>query len=144
LKQALQASVAFLTSIQELQATRSHSTILLRAAPDGAYILFHAKKDNPTQNTNFVVSIEDPAAYAMLATQNAPIKMTLNTTTTSRGQTRQQVTPINITTHTRSVLGCNYGQLLTNPDITQLNATMTPLRYNQAKGLTGRPTEQIA
>ena len=118
LKQALHASIAFLTSIQELQAAHSHSTILLRAAPDGAYILSYAKKDNSTQNTNFVVSIEDPAAYAMLVTQTDPIKTTLNTTTTARGQTRQQITPINITTHTMSVLGRNYGQLLTNPDIT--------------------------
>ncbi len=31
-----------------------------------------------------------------------------------------------------------------NPDITQLNATITPLRYNQTKGLTGRPSEKIA
>jgi len=37
LKQALQASVAFMFSIQELQAAHSQSTILLRAAPDGAY-----------------------------------------------------------------------------------------------------------
>jgi hypothetical protein len=89
LKQALQATIAFLTSINELQATHSHSNILLRAVPDGAYILSHAKKDNSTQHTNFVVSIEDPVVYAMLANQNDPIRMTLNTTTTSRGQTRQ-------------------------------------------------------
>jgi hypothetical protein len=111
LKQALQASIAFLTSIQELQAAHSHSNILFRAAPDGAYILSHAKKDNSTQNTNFVVSIEDPAAYAMMATQNDPNKTTLNITTTSRGQT-QQITAINITTHTRSVIGRNYLLLL--------------------------------
>ena len=70
-------------SIQELQAAHSHSTILLCAAPDGAYILSHAKKDNSTQNTTFVVSIEDPVANAMMATQNDPIKSTLNTDTTS-------------------------------------------------------------
>ena len=114
----LQASIASLPSIYKLQAVHSHSTILLRAAPDGTYILSHAKKDNSTQNTNFVVSIEDPVAYAMLATQNDPIKTTLKTNTTSRRQTRQQITPINITTHTRSVLGRIYWQLLTNPDIT--------------------------
>ena len=77
LKQALQAAVSFVTSIQELQAAHSHSTILLRAGSDGAYILSHAKKDNSTHNTNFVVSVKDPAAYAMLATQNDPIKTTL-------------------------------------------------------------------
>jgi len=88
-KQALQAPVAFMSSIQELQATHYQSTILIRAAPDGAYILSHAKKVNSTQNTNFVVSIEDPAAYAILATQNDPMKTTLDTNTTSRGQIRQ-------------------------------------------------------
>ena len=104
---ALHASIAFLASIQELQAVHSHSTILLRATPDGTYILSHAKRENSTKNTNFVVSIEDPAAYAMLATQNGPIKMTLNTNTTSREQIRQQITLNNITAHTRSVLGRN-------------------------------------
>ena len=80
----------------------------------------------------------------MLATQNDSVKTILNTNITSRGQTRQHITPINITTHTRSFLGRTYWQLLTNPDITQLNATTTPLRYNQAKGLTGRLSEKIA
>jgi hypothetical protein len=140
LKQALQTSIAFLTSIQELQATHIHPTILLRAALDGAFTLSHAKKDNSTQFTNFVVSIDD----AMLATQTDPIKTTLSTATTTRGQTRRQITPINITAHASSVLGRNYGQLLMHPDITQLNPTTTPLRFNQAKGLRGRPIEKTA
>ena len=80
----------------------------------------------------------------MLATQNDPMKTSLNTTTTSRGQTGQLITPINITAHTRSVLDRIYWQLMTNPDITQLNATTTPLRYNQTKGLISRPNEKIA
>ena len=82
--------------------------------------------------------------YGMLATQNDPVKTTLNTNTTSRGQPPQQITPINITTHTRSVLGRTYWQLLTNPNITHLNATTTPIRYNRAKGLVGRSSEKIA
>ena len=138
------ASIAFLTSIQEPHTLHSQVSILLRAAPDGAYILSHAKKDTSTQHTNFLVSIEDPAAYATLAPQNDPIKTTLNTNTKSRGQTRQHITPINITVHPRSVLGRTYRQLLTNPDITQLNANTTPLRYNQANGLIDRPIEKIA
>ena len=79
----------------------------------------------------------------MLATQNDPVKTSLNTTTTSRGQTRQQITTINITPHTRSVLDRTYWQLLTNPGITQLNANTTPLHYNQTKELTGRPSENF-
>jgi hypothetical protein len=54
----------------------------------------------------------------MLATQNDPIKTRINTTATSRGQTMQQITPMNLTTHTKSILGCIYWHLLTNPDIT--------------------------
>jgi hypothetical protein len=82
-------------------------------------------------------------AYAMLATQSDPIKTCLNTFTTSRGQTRQKISYINITTHTRSVLGRTYGQLLTNPNIIQLEANTTPLRYTQTKGLTSKPIEKI-
>jgi hypothetical protein len=80
----------------------------------------------------------------MLATQNDSVKTSLNTATTSRGQNRQQITPIDITAHTRSVLGRTYWQLLTNPDITQLNATTTPLRYNQRKELISKPNEKMA
>ena len=35
-------------------------------------------------------------------------------------------------------------QLLTNPDITHLNANTTPLKYNQTKGIKCRPSEKIA
>ena len=80
----------------------------------------------------------------MLATQNDPIKTSLITTTTGRGLTRQQITLVNITSHTRSVLGRTCWQLLTNPYFTKLNANTTPLRYNQTKGLIGRPGEKIA
>jgi hypothetical protein len=54
----------------------------------------------------------------MLATQNNPIKTSLVTITTSIGQIQQHITLIDIRTHTRSVLGRTYWQLLTNPDIT--------------------------
>jgi hypothetical protein len=80
----------------------------------------------------------------MLATESDTIKTCLNTYTTSRGQTRQQISYINITAHTRSVPGRTYWQLLTNQDIIQLAANTTPLRYNQPKGLIGRPIEKIA
>ncbi len=80
----------------------------------------------------------------MLAIQNDPVKTSLNTTTTSRGQTRHQIAPINITAHTSSVLDRTYSQLLTNPDITHLNATTTPLRYKQTKELIRKPSEKMA
>jgi hypothetical protein len=85
LQQALQTSVSFLFSIRELHTTNSQATNALRAAPDGSYILSHAKKDTSSQHTNFVISVEDSAAYAMFATQTYPIKAGFNTFTTSRG-----------------------------------------------------------
>ena len=46
LQQALQTSVAFLSSIRELKTSHTQATLNLRAAPDGAYIISHAKKDS--------------------------------------------------------------------------------------------------
>jgi len=74
LQQTLHTSTAFRSSIRELQTSHTHASYNLRTAPDGAYILSHAKKDSSTQLTNFVISIENLVAYAMLATQNGPIK----------------------------------------------------------------------
>jgi hypothetical protein len=68
LKHALHTSVAFLISIHEIHTSHSQASILLRAAPDGVYILSHVKKDSSTQLTNFISSLENPVAYAMLAT----------------------------------------------------------------------------
>jgi hypothetical protein len=85
LRQALHTSAAFLSSIQELHTTNSQASYNLHATPDGAYVLSHAKKETSTQLTNVAISIQDPVAFAMLATQNDPIKTGLSTTTTSRG-----------------------------------------------------------
>ncbi len=63
---------------------------------------------------NFVISIMDPTAYAMLATLADPIKTGLTTTITTSGQTKQQITSIDIIAHTRSILGHTYWQLLTD------------------------------
>ena len=79
----------------------------------------------------------------MLATQNDPIKTSLNTTTTCRGQTRQHLISINITAHARSVLGRTYWQLLTNPDIIQLNATTTPSDTTRQKDSQADPTRRL-
>jgi len=144
LQQALHTTEAFVTSIRELTTTHSHVYIVLRATPDGSFILSHAKKDNSSHHTDFVISTEEPTAYTMLATQYDPIKTCLNTTTTRRGHTIQQITPINLTTHITSIFGHTYWQLLTSPDITQRDANTPSLRYNQTKGLTDRHIYRIA
>jgi hypothetical protein len=77
----------------------------------------------------------------MLATLADPIKVPLHTNTTM--QIRQQITTLNLTTHTRSILGRTYSQLLIDPDITQLNTNLPPLEYNQTKGLTCRPNDTM-
>jgi len=76
------------------------------------------KKDTSSQNTNFVVSLSDPSAYAMLAILTGHVKAPLPTNTTTRGQIRQQITTVNLTPHTRSILGRTYSQLLADPNIT--------------------------
>ncbi len=99
---------AFLSSIRELTSTHTQSYTNLKQAPDGSYILTHPKKDTSTLNTNFVVSLSDPSAYAMLATLTDIIKIPLPINTTTRGQIRQQITNLNLTPHTRSILGRTY------------------------------------
>jgi hypothetical protein len=64
----------------------------------------------------------------MFATLTDPIKTCLTTTITTKGQTKQHITSINIIANTKSILGRNYWQLLTDPDITQLNSNTPPLR----------------
>jgi hypothetical protein len=80
----------------------------------------------------------------MLATLADPIKVPLPTITTTRGQIRQQVTTLDLTAHTRSILGRTYAHLLTDPDITPLNTDLPPLQYNQTKGLTCKPIDTMA
>jgi hypothetical protein len=96
---------AFLSPIRDLATTHSQAFIALRASSDGSFILSRAKKNISSQHTNFAISMEDSTAYAMLATQNDSIKTGLHITTTSRGQTKQKIIYINITAHTKSVLG---------------------------------------
>ncbi len=83
LYQAKTTTEAFLSSIRELTTTHTQSYTNLKRAPDGSYILSHAKKVSSSQNTNFVVSFLDPTAYAMLAILIDPIKVPLPTNTTT-------------------------------------------------------------
>jgi hypothetical protein len=44
----------------------------------------------------------------MLAILTDPIKISLNTTISTRGQTKPQISLINVIAHTRSISGRNY------------------------------------
>ena len=143
LHQAKTTTEAFLSSIQELRTAHTQASILLKRALDGAFILAHQKRDTSTQATNYIISVADPTAYAMLATLTDPTKVTLPTSTIFRGQIRHQIATLNLTAHNRSILGREYAQLLTDPDITHLNNNLPLLQYNQTKGLIGRPSDKI-
>ena len=53
LQQALQISVALLSSIRELKTEYTKTTLNLRAAPDGTYIISHAKKNRSPSSHQF-------------------------------------------------------------------------------------------
>jgi hypothetical protein len=144
LQQAKTTTDAFLSSIRELKTAHAQFQTTLKQAPDGSFILAQPKKDTSTQTTNYVISIADPVTCAMMATLTDPTKVTLSTNTITRGQIRHQIATLNLTAHTRSILGRTFAQLLADPDITQLNNNLTPLQYNQTKGLIGRPSDKIA
>ncbi len=108
LHQALNTPWAFLSYIREMTKTHLQANLALRNAPDVSYILSHAKKDTLNQNTNFIISLAYPTAYAMLATLTDPITTSVITNITTKGQTKPQISLINILAHTRSILGRNY------------------------------------
>ena len=80
----------------------------------------------------------------MLATLTDASKVTLSTNTITKGQIRHEIATLNLTAHTRIILGRTYAQLLVDPDINQLNNNLAPLQYNQTKGFIGRPSDKIA
>ncbi len=79
----------------------------------------------------------------MLTTLTDPTKVTLSTNTITWGLIRHQIAALNLTAHTRSILGRTYAQLLVDPDITQLNNNLAPLQYTQMKGLIDRPGDKV-
>jgi hypothetical protein len=127
LQQAKTTIATFLSSICELKTTHTQSTTTLKQAPNGSFILAHEMTDTSTHTTNYIISMTNPAAYAMLSTLIDPIKVTLSTNTITRGKIRHQMATLNLTAHTRGILGRTYAQLLVDPDITQLNNNLKPL-----------------
>jgi hypothetical protein len=53
-------------------------------APDGSHIIPHQKRNSAANNIHYIISLEDPHAYAMLATLESPIRIQLNTLITIR------------------------------------------------------------
>ena len=81
LQQAKTTTEPFLSSIRELKTTHIQNSTTLKQVPYGSYILAHPKKDTSTESTNYIISMAEPAAYAMMATLADSTKVTLSTNT---------------------------------------------------------------
>jgi len=68
LLRGLDESQAFLAKIQQLDDIFSLASTQLKPAPNGTYIIPHQKRNSPTNNTHYIISLEDPQSYAMIAT----------------------------------------------------------------------------
>jgi hypothetical protein len=139
----LTASLTFLTSIQRTNDNFSLATPNLRPAPDGSYIIPHQKRNTTTNTTQYVISLDDPYAYAMLATFEGPIRIQLHTLINIRGTNHSQVVYIQINPHTRSILGRTYHQLFLTPGTQELAPHITLPTYNPTKGITGRRYDKL-
>ncbi len=58
----------------------------LQSAPDGSFIISQIRKPSSSHNTNFVISLPDPATYALLVTLDAPIQLHLDIHVTIHGE----------------------------------------------------------
>jgi hypothetical protein len=87
-------ATAYLSSTNAITAKHNHAPSTLIPTLDGSYILSHVRKDTSTQLTNFVISMENPHTYAMIATMDTPIKIKLPTTITIVGYHYQQIVHI--------------------------------------------------
>jgi hypothetical protein len=96
---------SYLSSLNITTPDSLHTSPALLPTPDGAYIISHLLKDTSSQLTNFVISLTQPHAYAMLATIGTKIKIRLLTTITIACTHHQQIVHIHLNSHNRSILG---------------------------------------
>ena len=73
--QGMEMAISFLASLTVVTPDYLNTTPTLLPTSDGAYIIFHVRKDNSSQLTNFVISLAHPQANAMMATIDTRIKM---------------------------------------------------------------------
>ncbi len=104
LSQGLAASGSFLINTQRMNANYSLANTTLLMALDGSHIIPHQKRNAAANNTHYIISLEDPHAYAMFATLESPIRIQLNTLINIRGTNHSQVIHIQINPHTQSSL----------------------------------------
>jgi len=136
LTQGLVASKSFLTNTQRFNDNYSLADTTLLMAPDSSHIIPHQKRNTTASNTHYIISLEDPHAYAMLASLESPIRIQLNTLINIRGTNHSQVIHIQINPHTRSIIGRTYHHLFLTPGTQELAPHITIPTYN--------PTNDIA
>jgi hypothetical protein len=103
----------------------------------------YKKRNSTANNTHYIISLDDPHAYSMLATLEGPIRFQLNTLINIRGTNHSQVIHIQLNPHTRSILGRTYHQLFLNPGTQELAPHITIPKYNPIKGITGRRIDKL-
>jgi hypothetical protein len=139
----LENSKKILATTHHLDDNFSLATTHLKPALDGSFIILHQKRNSSTSNTHFVIFLDDPYSYAMLATLEGPTRSQLHTLITIRGTNHTQVINLNINPHARSILGRTYYQLFLIPGTKELAPRITLPTYNPTKGLTGRRTDKL-
>ena len=125
LLRGLDASRSFLANSQKLEDIYFLSSTQLKPALDGAYIIPHQKRKSPTNNTHYIISLEDPYSYAMLVTLEGPIRIQLHTLINIRGTNYAQIVHLHINPHTRSILGRTYHHLVLTPGTQELAPHIT-------------------
>ncbi len=143
LYQGLSTSRSFLINTLRIDDNYSLATATLRPAPDGAHIIPHQKRNSTANNTHYIISLEDPYAYAMFAPLEGPIRIQLHTLINIRGTNHSQVIHIQINPRTRSILGRIYHQLFLTPDTQELAPHIAIPTYNPIKGITGKRADTL-
>jgi hypothetical protein len=139
----LDASRSCVANIQKLEDIYYLSSTRLKPAPDGAYIIPHQKRNSPTNNKRYIISLEDPQSCVMLATLEGPIRIQLHTLINIRGTNHAQIVHLQINPHTRNILGRTYHHIFLTPDTQELAPHITPPSYKPIKGITGRWADKL-
>ena len=146
----LDASIIFLTHIQHLFDSLSLANTQLKPTLDGAYIIPHQKRSSLTSNTHYIISIDHPHSYAILATLKRPICTQLITLINIRITNHAQIIHLQINPHTHSIRGRTYHQVFLTPGAQELarishslHTTISKaslLDTKQANYIIGRPS----
>jgi hypothetical protein len=135
---------SYLSSLNIVTPEYLTTSSTLLPTTDGAYIISHLRKDTSSQLTNFVISLDHPQSYAMLATIETTIKIRLPTTIIIAGSHHQQIVHMRLNPHNRSILGRAYLGLFQNPLTHTTNPALTIPIVHHTKKVTGRRSAKMS